>query len=77
MKILYKKNGEIDFVIEKNGKVIPIEVKSGKEYKRHSAINNILKINNYNIDEVVVFNNENVSLKEKVLYLPIYMVGYI
>ena len=72
-----KKNGEIDFVIEKNGKVIPIEVKSGKEYKRHSAINNILKINNYNIDEVVVFNNENVSLKEKVLYLPIYMVGYI
>ena len=71
-----KKNGEIDFVIEKNGKVIPIEVKSGKNYKRHTAINNVLKINNYNIDEVIVFNNENVNRKDRVLYLPIYMVGY-
>ena len=70
-----KKNGEIDFVIEKNGQVLPIEVKSGKNYKRHSAINNILNVKNYNIDKVIVFNNENIIERENILYLPIYMVG--
>ena len=72
-----KRNGEIDFAIEKNNKVIPIEVKSGKEYKRHNAISNVLKIKNYNIDEAIVFSSENVSMNENVLYLPIYMVGYL
>ena len=35
-----KKQGELDFVIAQNGKVIPIEVKSGKDYERHSALTN-------------------------------------
>ena len=70
-----KKNGEIDFVIEQYGKVMPIEVKSGKDYKRHSAINNILNINNYGIDEAIVFNNKNREVKDKVVYLPIYVVS--
>lgn len=70
-----KKNGEIDFVVEQNGRVIPIEVKSGKNYKRHSAINNILSIKNYDINEVMVFNNENVNINGKILYMPIYMVS--
>ena len=33
-----KKQGELDFVIAQNGKVIPIEVKSGKDYERHNAL---------------------------------------
>ena len=70
-----KKNGEIDFVIEQYGKVMPIEVKSGKDYKRHSAINNILNINDYGIDEAIVFNNKNREVKDKVVYLPIYVVS--
>lgn len=70
-----KKNGEIDFVIEQYGKVMPIEVKSGKDYKRHSAINNILNIKNYGIDEAIVFNNKNREVKDKVVYLPIYVVS--
>ena len=40
----YKNNriGEIDFLSEIDGKVVPIEVKSGKNYKVHSALNNLL-----------------------------------
>jgi predicted AAA+ superfamily ATPase len=40
----YKNNklGEIDFLIENQGEVIPIEVKSGKSYKRHNALDNLL-----------------------------------
>lgn len=70
-----KKNGEIDFLIEKNGKVIPIEVKSGIDFISHSALNNIMKVNNYNIDEAYVFCNSNLKVENKIIYLPIYMVG--
>lgn len=34
------KMGEMDFVIEMSGKVVPIEVKSGKSYKTHKALDN-------------------------------------
>ena len=40
-----KKNiGEMDFAIEMNGKVVPIEVKSGKTYKSHKALDNFMKV---------------------------------
>ena len=37
-----KKQGEVDFLIEYKGNVLPLEVKSGKDYKVHSALNNLL-----------------------------------
>lgn len=41
----YKNNklGEIDFLIENKGKVILLEIKSGKNYKRHNALDNLLE----------------------------------
>ena len=45
-----KKQGELDFVIVQNAKVIPIEVKSGKDYERHDALTNVLANDDYNID---------------------------
>lgn len=72
-----KKNGEIDFIIEKDGKVIPIEIKSGKDYKRHSAMNNILNIDNYNINEGFVFYNGNIRIDKKIIYFPIYIASLI
>ena len=45
-----KKQGELDFVIELNGKVVPLEIKSGKDYKRHSALCNVLADENYGIE---------------------------
>ena len=72
-----KKFGELDFVIEYNGKVLPIEVKSGKSYQRHSALNNIMEISNYAIDEAFILSNYNVEVKGNLIYYPIYMLMFL
>ena len=71
-----KKQGELDFVVELGGKIIPIEVKSGKDYQRHSALSNVLSNKDYQIEEAVVFNNDNLSQSDHILYLPIYMAAF-
>ncbi len=69
-----KKNiGEVDFVIEMEGKVVPIEVKSGKEYKSHKALDNFMNVSEYHIEKAYVLSIGNVETKDKVTYLPIYM----
>jgi hypothetical protein len=73
-----KKQGEVDFVIEAgDGTVLPIEVKSGKDYERHNALANILDNEQYNLNNAIVFCNDNVSVQEKRTYLPIYMATFI
>ena len=72
-----KKQGELDFVIEKNGAVLPIEVKSGKDYHRHNALSNVMSNQNYQIPEAVVFSNENFRQSDKVMYLPVYMAMFL
>ena len=72
-----KKFGELDFVIEYEGKVLPIEVKSGKNYQRHSALSNIMEISNYSIEEAFVLSNYNVEVKGSLVYYPIYMLMFI
>ena len=70
-----KKNniGEIDFVVEMGGKVIPIEVKSGKSYKLHKALDHFMNIPNYHLEKAYVFSVENVETDGNIIYLPIYM----
>lgn len=70
-----KKHGELDFVIEDKGKVIPIEVKSGKDYDIHHALNNVFDIYS-ELEKGYVFYNGNVQVKGKVIYLPLYMIMY-
>ena len=72
-----KKRGEIDFVIELDGKVLPIEVKSGKDYESHRALSNIMNCNEYDIPEAVVFNNGNLHVSGNIIYAPIYMVMFL
>lgn len=72
-----KKTGEVDFVIEYNGKVMPIEVKSGKDYRKHSALIHVIDTPNYSIDEAIVLSNYNVSVSGKITYYPIYMLMFI
>lgn len=72
-----KKQGELDFVIELDGKVVPLEIKSGKDYKRHSALNNVLKNEEYNISEGFVFSEGNIEVDEKRVYFPIYMIMFL
>lgn len=72
-----KKMGEVDFVTERNGNIYPIEVKSGKDYARHRALNNILDCPEYTIPEALVLCNDNLSTDGKVRYAPIYMIMFI
>ena len=69
--------GEIDFIIEQGGKSLPIEVKSGKAYNKHSALNNLLNVKEYGIEEAFIFTNDNVKAEGKRNYLPIYMVMFL
>lgn len=72
-----KKQGEIDFIVEQNGKSLPIEVKSGKAYNKHSALNNLLDVKEYGIEEAFIFTNDNVKIDGKLNYLPMYMVMFL
>lgn len=72
-----KKRGELDFVIAQNGKVIPIEVKSGKDYERHNALTNVLTNDDYNIDFAYILTNDNLRVEDKRIYMPIYMLMFI
>ena len=72
-----KQQGELDFVIELDGKVVPLEIKSGKDYKRHSALNNVLKNENYKIEEAYILSEGNIEIEGKRVYMPIYMIMFL
>ena len=70
-----KKQGELDFVLEKDGAVLPIEVKSGKDFTSHKALDKLLKDKEYNIPSGIVLDNEReVYTKDNVTYMPIYYI---
>ena len=69
-----KKNiGELDVLVEMDGKVVPIEVKSGKAYKAHKSLDNFMKISDYHIEKAYVLSVANMEQEGSVVYLPIYM----
>ena len=71
-----KKQGELDFIIEKGGSVIPIEVKSGKDYHRHNALTGVMSNPEYSITEAFTLCQGNVETSGPVTYLPIYMTMF-
>lgn len=73
-------NGEVDFLIDdyENLSSLPIEVKSGKDYTVHSAINKFLANKDYRVKKGYVFSNHrDIYEKRDILYLPIYMVMFL
>lgn len=74
-----KQCGEVDFLIDDYSTltVLPIEVKSGKDYKVHSALDKFLATTDYHITRAVVFSNEqNVHVEQGITYMPIYYVMF-
>ena len=74
-----RKQGEVDFLIDDHTAMSahPIEVKSGKDYTIHSALNNLLKNPDYNIQTATVVSNEReIYQKGKITYLPVYYVMF-
>ena len=64
----------MDFVIEVDGEIIPLEIKSGKDYKKHSALRNVLDSEKNSVESAIVFSNNNLEEEGHILYAPIYMV---
>lgn len=70
-----KQKGEVDFLIDDYNRlqVLPLEIKSGKDYTEHSALTKFLETPEYGIDRAIVFSNEQQVYKKKgVTYMPIY-----
>lgn len=77
-KLFYYDNrnkGEVDYLIDdyESLSVIPIEVKSGKDYTVHSALNTFVKNEDYHVKKAYVLSNSGEIVKDgKVIYLPVY-----
>ncbi len=54
-----------------------IEVKSGKHYQRHRALNRIMGVPDYAISEAVVFDDAVLADKGRIYYAPIYMAMFL
>ena len=74
-----KKNGEVDYLIDDfdNMSSLPIEVKSGKDYTQHSALNKFLANPDYNVARGFVLSNApDVYEQSGIVYMPIYYVMF-
>ena len=74
-----KKNGEVDYLIDDadNLSNIPIEVKSGKDYTVHSALNKFIANEDYNIKKAYVLSNKReVYIEKGITYIPIYYIMF-
>lgn len=72
-----KRLGELDFVIPGNTAARPIEVKSGSDYTRHSALSKVLDVKEWHCEDPVVFCRSAGGKKDGIRYLPWYMVMFL
>lgn len=74
-----RQKGEVDFLIDDYSElsILPLEVKSGRDYKIHSALNNLLDNKDYHINSGIVLSNEReIKTDGKVTYMPVYSVMF-
>ena len=73
-----KKHGEVDFLVEKGGAALPLEVKSGLSYKAHAALDNMMDVPDYGLKNAVVYNTQGeIEDLKRVVYLPIYALMFL
>ena len=81
-KLFYYDNrskGEVDYLIDDYGSLsaVPIEVKSGKDYTIHSALNTFVQNEDYHVKKAFVVSGErNITQKGKIIYIPIYYIMF-
>ena len=82
-KLFYYDNrskGEVDFLIDDHNtiSVLPVEVKSGKDYTKHSALDNFMKVPDYHISSALVLNDDReIRVVNNVTYAPVYNVMFL
>lgn len=75
-----KTKGEVDFIVDDYDTLsaLPIEVKSGNDFKRHRALDKFIQNEDYNIKNAILFSNSrDVQRVGKVIYMPIYYVMFL
>ena len=74
-----KSKGEVDFLIDDYNdlSVVPMEIKSGKDYTVHSALNHFVSNENHGIKKGYVLSNaREVKRKGKIIYMPVYYIMF-
>lgn len=74
-----RSKGEVDYLIDDYASLssVPIEVKSGKDYTVHSALNTFTQNEDYHIQKAFVVSNERqITTKGKITYIPIYYIMF-
>ena len=69
-----KSLGEIDFILQSGKSIIPVEIKSGNDYNKHTSLNKLLLVDEWNIRKAYVFCKGNVLVSDAINYLPWYMI---
>lgn len=75
-----KKVGEVDYLIDDYDSlnVLPIEIKSGKDYKNFRALPKIIMDSNYKMEKGYVLSNEReIKKKDKITFYPIYFIMFL
>lgn len=70
----FEKYGEIDFVIEDQSRVSLIECKSGKDFRKHPALDKVGNVSNWTFASKIVLCEGNLKREQEILYLPWYLV---
>lgn len=69
--------GEVDSLVSTPGGILPIEVKSGADYHRHKALDNLMAVGEWDLDRAVVLCPGNVEQRGRIRYLPWYAVDFL
>jgi predicted AAA+ superfamily ATPase len=72
-----QKHGEVDFVVQNGMETDLIEVKSGSDYEKHKALDNILNVKEWDFGNAYVLCKDNLRRKDNVTYLPWYLVMFL
>lgn len=71
------KYSEVDFLLEDKNRIVPVEAKSGNDFKTHKALSNIMAVSEWRINEAVVLCKGNVLQSDKIAYLPWYAMMFL
>lgn len=75
-----KAKGEVDFLVDDYDTLsaLPIEVKSGHDFRRHRALDKFVQNEDYHIKKAIIFSNDrNVTQNGKIIYMPVYYVMFL
>ncbi len=72
-----KKYGELDFVIQNGLRIQLVEVKSGKDYKKHASLDRVRQVKEWQAEKSYVFCQGNIEEADGVTYLPWYEIMFL